>query len=61
MKFIGILLLDALLLAALFFSQSSTFKSKSAGSVIGTYFLGLILTYAWSIGIYYSILLIVRG
>lgn len=61
MRFLGILLLDALFLLALFFSGSAALKDKTFGAKVGIYFIGLALFYAWSIGVYYSIQMIIRG
>lgn len=60
MRFIGILLMDALTLIMLFFG-SRELKGKSAGQVLGIYFLGLVLLFAWSIAFYFAIIIFLRG
>lgn len=61
MKFVGILLFDALVLIAMFFVGSAALRDRTFGQKIGIYLIGLILFYVWSIGIYYSVMLIIRG
>lgn len=59
MRYLGILLADALILLMVFFSHN--FKDESAGRVCAMYAIGLVMFFAWSMAMYLAIMLIVRG
>lgn len=61
MKFVGLLLLDILLIGALFFISSESLKEKSVASIIAVFIVGLCITYVWSLGVYFSLMLIIKG
>ena len=59
MRYLGILLLDALILIAIFFGHD--FKDTSAGRIAAMYVVGLVMMFAWSMGMYLAVMMIMRG
>lgn len=61
MKFLGLLILDILVLIPVFLNNRSAFTGKKASVVIMTFTIVLAATYLWSIGVMYALMVIIQG